>query len=352
MASITERQGRYWVRVRRQGFSGASKTFARRADAIAWARRVESDLDAGHWRTSPPAIPGWREAVREYREHVAPAHKGASTYRYRYDEFEKLSFANEALDRVTPGHIARWRDQQLTRFKPGTVCRKLAMLSSIFTWAMKERGWVTTNPVASVKKPRVADARSRTLSDLEVRLLMEAASTSKARWLLPALTVLIHSAMRRGELFGLKAGDVDLDLGVACLHDTKNGERREVPLCPRSLGALQGLRDMALAGDRSALIPIGAAGSLSTRFTVTVRRARALYEAECVQVGQEPLRGVFADLRLHDLRHHAITAWASSGSLSLVELMAVSGHKTPRMLTRYTHLQAATLAKKLAALNR
>ena len=90
--------------------------------------------------------------------------------------------------------------------------------------------------------------------------------------------------------------------------------------------------------------------SLSTRFQVTVRRARSMYLGDHAAGGTEPEEAFLADLRLHDLRHHAVSMWANSGQLSLVELMGISGHKTPRMLTRYTHLQATTLATKLAVI--
>jgi integrase len=75
-----------------------------------------------------------------------------------------------------------------------------------------------------------------------------------------------------------------------------------------------------------------------------------MYEADCATSGVEPDDSVFADLRWHDLRHCAVTSWATTGALSLPELMAVSGHKTPRMLTRYTHLSASSLAAKLAGI--
>lgn len=47
MASIIERNGRYLVRVRMQGFPTVTKTFNRKADGAAWGRRVETDMEAG-----------------------------------------------------------------------------------------------------------------------------------------------------------------------------------------------------------------------------------------------------------------------------------------------------------------
>jgi integrase len=49
----------------------------------------------------------------------------------------------------------------------------------------------------------------------------------------------------------------------------------------------------------------------------------------------------------HDLRHEALSRLAERGDLNVLELAAISGHKTLQMLKRYTHLQAESLAKKL-----
>ena len=182
-----------------------------------------------------------QEAIAEYRVKVAVNMKGAADYAYRFDEFEALPFASKTVNTVTPFDLAAWRDEQMPRLKPGTVVRKLALLSGVLTWCVKERGWMTVNPLSLVRKPRVADGRNRTLSPEELKYLMLAASTSKAAWLSAALTVLMNSAMRRSELFGLKRQDVDAGTSTARLHDTKNGSARDVPLCPRSLAALHEL---------------------------------------------------------------------------------------------------------------
>ena len=51
-------------------------------------------------------------------------------------------------------------------------------------------------------------------------------------------------------------------------------------------------------------------------------------------------------LRFHDLRHEAVSRFFEKG-LSLPEVAAISGHKDPRMLMRYTHPKAEAIAVKL-----
>lgn len=352
MASIIERKGRFTARVRRQGFPLTVKTFTRRSDAVAWARRVEADMESGRWAHKVAPATTLAAAVDEYRRTAGTRFKGAADYAYRYEEFKRLSFAGSPLDKVTARDLATWRDDQLTLHKPATVVRKLAMLSAIFTWAIKERGWLTSNPLSLVTRPRVADARERVLSEQEHHYLMRAARSSRAVWLAPALTILLRSAMRRGDLVSLTVGAIDFEASVAFLGDTKNGSARRVPLCPVALASLKTLAEQAKARGDGALIPVTAAGSVSTCFVRTLRRARRLYEQDCAAQGSETAPDFLTDARLHDLRHCAVTDWAATGALTLPELMAVSGHKTPRMLVRYVNLQASAIASKLATLRR
>lgn len=351
MASIIERNGRFLVRVRMQGFKTVTKTFNRKSDGASWARRVETDMECGRWKEDQVQTPTLKVVLQEYRRVVLPKLKGANTYGYRFNEFEALPFAALPVDEVKASQFAQWRDAQLRLHKPATVTRKLAMLSSVFTWAAREREWVTQNPISLIGKPGAGDSRSRTLTPEEVIWLMTAARTSKATWVADALQVLMHSAMRRSELCGLKRTDIDFDLAIARLADTKNGSARDVPLCPRSLHGLRALDSAAAARGDIALLPIGPAGSFSTRFKATVRRAQVLYREACAKGAVEPSSRFLVDVRLHDLRHHAVTSWADSGVLSVAELMTISGHKTMKMLTRYIHLQPTAVAVKLATLS-
>ena len=352
MASITERKGRFLVRVRQQGYPTVTKTFSSRSAAAGYARRVEVDMETGRWVA--PVVedptPTLAEAVHEYARTVASKMKGAADYRYRFDSIAAQAFAAKAIDAVTPFDLALWRDDLAKTRAPGTVVRTLALLSGVFTWAVKERGWCAENPLSKVRRPRVNDARSRTFSPEEWRYLMNAAATSKARWLAPALTLLVESAMRRGELFALCRGDVDYANCTARLHETKAGGGRTVPLSPGAIAALRQLDAMAPKKADAPLLPVGDVGSISTRFIVTVRRARDAYLADCAENGCAPDDSLLDDVRLHDVRHQAVTKWSATGGLSLPELMAVSGHRTSRMLVRYTNLRAQDIAARMAKL--
>jgi integrase len=165
------------------------------------------------------------------------------------------------------------------------------------------------------------------------------------------VTLLIRTAMRRSELVGLRCGDVDTVRSVACLRDSKNGEGREVPLCGVAKAALQRLLDAASLRGSDAVLPVQDPEAVSFAFRRAVVRGIARYQEDCAAEGRMCAAGFLEGVRLHDLRHHSVSAWARTGGLSLIELMKVSGHKSPRMLARYAHISSEDVAAKMAALS-
>jgi integrase len=356
MATIIPKGSAFMARVRLKGFPPVAKAFARRADAVQWAAGVETAMRAGRYCPDSgvggarPAVLPFAEALRKYRAAVGDRLKGAATYAYWFEELDACAFATKALPDVTPFDVSAWRDAQLVALSPATVARKLGLLSGVFSWAQKERGWIGRNPVASVRKPKVNDARDRVLLDEERRYLLAAGRACRGGWLADALLVLLQSAMRRGELAGLKRADVDFDAATAHLSDTKNGAARDVPLCPQALDALRRLDSAAKEAKRERLLPVQHGHAVTLSFRRAVARAQKQYAKDCERDKIEPAAGFLKDLRLHDCRHAAITHWASSGELSVLHLQAISGHKTPRMLSRYTHLNASALARQMAGI--
>jgi integrase len=349
MPTIIKRGDRYLARVRKTGFSPVSQSFIRRVDALSWARRVESDMQSGRWINTVDAVPSLKDAISEYRVKVAIRLKGARDYAYSFKEIEASPIGDRPVHQIRPVHLAEWRDTLVGRgLKPATVTRRLGLLSGVLSWCHKEMGWITENPMRSVRKPTVRDARTRTLAPEEIRYLDLATAAARASWLPDAITVLLRTAMRRSELVQLKCKDVDMARSVATLHDSKNGEGREVPLCPIALAAIGRLSAAAAARRHEGVLPIEDPEAVSFAFRRAVVRARARYEEDCVATGLPCDPNFMMGIRLHDLRHHSISEWARTGTLSLFDLLKVSGHKSPRMLARYVNLSSEQVAAKMA----
>jgi site-specific recombinase XerD len=55
------------------------------------------------------------------------------------------------------------------------------------------------------------------------------------------------------------------------------------------------------------------------------------------------------DVRLHDCRHERVSTLVEAG-FGLMEVAAISGHKTLQCLKRYTHVRTEHLISKLDAI--
>jgi integrase len=226
---------------------------------------------------------------------------------------------------LTPQKIAQHRDERLKEIAPATVIRELSYFSSIITYARKEWGININNPVALVVRPKNPQGRSRILDAAETDALFEALRPTGRRsiWMLPLVRLALETAMRRSELLGLHWEHIDLVRRTVFLQLTKNGTSRTVPL---SKYAIQILTEIPRNNDGRV-------------FPVTHEVVSQAFNRARKQAGVK-------DVRFHDLRHMAITKLAEKLP-NLIELGAVSGHKSLAMLKRYYHPNPELLAEKL-----
>ena len=369
MATVTKRGPYQWrAQVRRQDFPAQSRTFEKKADAIAWAADVESRMARHVWVSSAEAeATTLAEALTRYEREVTPKKRSAADEVPKLRVISRAEIAKRMLASVRSTDIAALRDKWLADGSaPATVVRLMALLSHVFSIARREWGMESlANPVQLVSKPRVSNARTRRLiaedpipprqSDAsgpkdedsgEQRMMdgeidrLVAATQSQ---LLPALIrIAVETGMRRGELCKVRWQHLDLARRVAHLpaEICKNGEARDVPLSPLAIDTLNQVPRHA-SGRVFPLAP----HSVTRAFDRAVQRARAQYEQECAEVDQKPDPKYLTDLHWHDLRHESTSRLAAL--FQMHELAKIIGHRTPQMLLRYYHPDAAELAKKL-----
>jgi integrase len=352
MSTIVKRNGKYLVRVRRKAAKPVSKTFSLYNDAVAWGRKIEAAIEAGRdTLVLTSNAPTLCDALPRYRSMAGVHLKGDKDYSHIYRALASSNLGPLKINEIGPADVSAWRDAMLQRgLKPATVLRHIGFLSAIFTWCLKDMSWVNTNPVLSIRRPICRNQRTRTLTEEELRYLRIATKSARATWLADAVELLVGTAMRRSELVNLRIEDVDFGRSVAKLWDTKNGEDREVPLSPSALEALKRLIDSSKVGQETVL-PISDPEAVSFCFRRAVVRAQDRYREDCIENNKVPMSAFLENVRLHDLRHHSITFWASTGKMSVIDLMKISGHKSPKMLARYTHISASELAKRMAAVD-
>lgn len=326
MASYRQRNGKWQARVLRDGYPDQTKTFTTKADAEKWARALESEIDKGQFvNVSEAQRTTLGDVIARYLAEVTPSMKGASEDTIRLKAIMRKPIARWSMANLSAARIAAFRDERLKEVRGGTVIRELAYLSAIINHARREWGINVPNPVQMVRKPQSPQARSRVLTDDEVLKLLTALEPTgrRSHWTKPAVQLALATAMRRGELLSLRWEHIDLQGRTAFLSETKNGESRTVPLSTAAVQVLAAL-PRHISG---VVIPV-------KYFTLDAAFKRALNRAG------------LDDVRFHDLRRTAITRMAEKLP-NVIELAAVSGHKSLMVLKRYYRPTAAELAQKL-----
>lgn len=299
-----------------------SGTFDTKAAALKWEIQQRVVLSADR----PVAVDKTcAEAFRRYELQVSRSKRG-----YRWEAGRLAAMAASSLGPITmrdisPSHIAAWRDERLRSVQGGTVTREMNLLSHVFSVARKEWKWLPASPTTNVARPKAKPHRDRRISQDEIDRICIALNwptdgslfvpESKKQRIALVFLFAIETAMRAGEICGLKAGDVKGR--VARLRMTKNGLPRNVPLSQR-------------AADIWSVVPDGfgvTTASLDTMFRTARDRA-------CIE-----------GLTFHDSRHEAITRLA--GKLNVLDLARMVGHHDIKQLQTYYNASAEDIAQKL-----
>jgi integrase len=325
----------YRVRIRRNG-SSHTKIFSTRAEAKRWAEIQEGRVVAGILDLpthTPTHTLG--EAFERYSHEILPQKKPSTRrpQQYQITRLLMLLGSNTRLVSITPARLRSLCAQlRADGAAPATVVRYLALMSHLFTVAIKEWEWIESNPVRLITKPKEPRGRTRYLSHEEVERLLHACEQSRNRQLRLIVLLAISSGARLGELLSLRFRDVvDTSAGSLTFHNTKNSETRTVPLLGPALTAMQEYRAQALRDPANLLFP----SSKNPQQPISIRRAweGALRKAGLRKEGVHPAdRIVF-----HSLRHTTASHLMMSGA-SLLDTATLLGHHSLDMVRRYSHL--------------
>ena len=313
MASIRKRNRLWQVQVRSRKIGSASKSFHKKADAVAWARIQEAMMQTGNWVKRDQIKLTVGDLMENYLNTVTPTKRGADTETRRLKRLLTENWLMTIrLDEIEPHHFATFRDK---RIKDGNrACQyDLVLLRHAWNIARIEWGWsLRENPISLIRMPKNNPSRERRLRQGEYEKLKKAAHCSRSWYLLPIIDIAIETAMRRGEILNLKWSNIDFLNQRALLPITKNGRSRWVPLGQITLNHIGKIHQT-----QERVFPIS---------DVAFRQA---WDRLRVRAGT-------TDLTFHDLRHEAISQKFATG-MTIPEVMALSGHRTASQLFRYIH---------------
>lgn len=293
--------------------------------------------------------------LEQYQQEVTIHKKGWKEETYLIGKLLRYKRFSDMPIYLVDGLVVESLKAELSKTLANTTVRKyLMLLSHLFRVAITKR-WCRDlqNPVKAVELPKTSRMRSRRLEHDEHFYLITELGRAKNSLILPFFEFLIETACRRGEALRLMSEDVDLTTKTAILRDTKNGEDRIIGL---SIKAVSILKPLVASSESGNVIYIGKQGkrklfplkicNIRHAFEQAIGRAKKAYISDCLKVGRVPCADFLQDFRLHDARREATSQMFEKG-LDIMEVSAMTGHKTLSMLRGYTNLRARDLAKKL-----
>ncbi|MCH7475013.1 MAG: site-specific integrase, partial [Gemmatimonadetes bacterium] len=195
--------------------------------------------------------------------------------------------------------IVEIRDEMAQTRQPATVNRYLATLRHAFNLAVTDWEWANKNPLQRIMLTE-ARGRDRHLSDKEITALLDAAKSSAHPHLYAMVLIALTTGARRGEITGLRWGDVDLSKGRALLQHTKNTDKRTLALVPQVTAELKKIQKVRRI-DSDLIFENPNNGKRTYKdIEMSWREARA---TACLE-----------DFRFHDLRHSAASYLVMNGA--------------------------------------
>ena len=358
MATIQKRQSKdgtlsYRVLVRLKGFPVQSATFERLTDARNWGQQTEAAMkERRYFKTAESKKHTVASMIDRYLERVKKDNPNRHRDIKPMLEWWKAELGYCILADLTKALIAekietlgdkkiKLKSGKEKPMSPARVNRYIATLSHACTIAVNEWEWLEHHPMQKISRMKEPRGRVRFLSDEERPRLLEACQKSKSPYLYLAVVLALSTGARYSEIMNLEWEDIDFNRKAIILHDTKNKERRVLPLAGH---ALELIKEHKRRRDEAKIRQIGidlvfpAPNDPSKPYDIRTAWDAALRSAK------------ISDFRFHDLRHSAASYLAMNGA-SLAEIAEVLGHKTLQMVKRYAHLSEAHTHSVVSRMN-
>ena len=223
-------------------------------------------------------------------------------------------FGGRFLYEIAPKAIEEFKAKRSENVSPATVNRELATLKTMLSKAVQ---WdiLENSPAKNIKFLRENNRRVRYLEKAEIKRLLNCSFG----YIKPIIIMALNTGMRKGEILGLKWRDIDYKRGIIYLLDTKNNDKREVPMSSfvkRALVRVPKHPDSPYIFCNKAGKPYK---DIRKSFFTSLKKASII------------------NFRFHDLRHTFASQLVMSG-VDLNTVRELMGHRDIKMTLRYAHL--------------
>ncbi|MQA91394.1 MAG: tyrosine-type recombinase/integrase [Gemmatimonas sp.] len=347
--SVKRKKGEVWyaswwagpVRVKRKlgpkRGPGSSDGLTRAEAERELRRRVERDVVV-----AKPKRRTLEQAGEEYIDHLETVMERKRTTIQDYRGYLRGHFApyfgDRQIEKIDPDWVAAYLRRKLEQgYASKTIQNHLNFLHGIFAFAVR-RGWVSSNPVALVDRPkknRSPRRRIRFLQPSELdRLVVAVPDDEFGKVERPLYLGAAMTGLRQGELLALRWVDIDWVAGRIRIAESlsrreldtpKSHEGRSVPMADRLAHELERhFQRSAYQADNDLVFCHPHTGRTLEPSTVTKRFKRAL-------------KGVgLRELTFHELRHTFGTQMAAVGT-PLRAIQEWMGHADAKTTEVYRH---------------
>ena len=226
-------------------------------------------------------------------------------------------FSGKYIYEINNLHIEEYKRKRLeSNVSVATINRELACLKTILRKAA-EWGKMRT-PLPKIQLFRENNQRVRYLKEKEAQVLIEASPEP----LKSIIIIALYTGMRRGEILNLKWRDIDIKERNITIWDTKNKEKRVVPMNSMVWETFLNINK-----------------SPDSDFVFTRHNGQSRLTDDYIShLFQKIVKKIgFKNFRFHDLRH-TFASWLVMKGVDLKTVQELMGHKDFRMTLRYSHL--------------
>jgi len=326
-STYQDKHGQWWAKVpTRSGPRRARCASAK--DAEATRRKLVQERDAGiNIRAAQQPLRAWLEHwLAAIADRIAPSTR--IVYK-RYCEHMAPQIGHIRLEALEPADV---RDMLLALRAAGLSARSCAhargVLRNALGMAMKD-GLLLRNVAGLTDSPRCEEYQAHALTETETEAFLLACEAERLGFLFVLAVVL---GMRRGELLALRWADLNWQARTLTVATSKSkAGRRTLPLTDwlierfRACWAEQQEERQARGVDweeHGLIFPTA--------------NGRRVNESTCYYTYKRILKraGLSTTIRMHDLRHTAITDWIASGDADPRTAQALAGHTNPLITMR------------------
>ena len=274
----------------------------------------------------------YQEYLRLYKRKLAEKTQESYT---RLDALISPIIGTKELEAITPDDI----QTAIISAEETAGCRQAQLVYTLLHAAFRRAvrsGHIRQSPVEAVDKPDHEGKQGRAIEGADWQLLAPIIHESVA------FSLACFAGLRRGEVLGLRRGDIDLEAGLIRIERQRVRVRGQLVTAPPKSSA--GVRIVPISPELAPILTKAVRYLLPAAYLVPISPETLGRRWNTAQKAA----GIKALYRFHDLRHTYATRLVLEG-INLRVLQYVIGHADYQLtVSTYTHIGAAAAKIELS----